>query len=451
MKRKTARLTAFLMALLIAASVAGCNTGGTTTTTATPTTASTAAQDADATTAGTTSATTAEEKKEKVKLSYWTHLEEPWNNCDDEMIAAFQAINPHITIERESFPYDEFESKTQTSLMSKSGGADLYKLWGGWAIDFAPTGAFAPVPDDFYKDLKDDCYPPVLGAFEYEGKLYGVPLEFNAEWGGMLALKPYFVEHDISYPTTWDEMIAIATEHSKSTGDIFELRGFDFVSADSVCYTWLSMILSAGGQYVTDDGFDFNTPIAIETLQKLADYVTINKVTTVNALTGGDDIENFDRVFMGEALMAPRGLWVLPVGELDYEVFYGTDFDYIPTPFYGPQKKWASETGWGLAVNANAANPDEVWQFVDFLMEPKNLHDINIACGMIPPRKSVAKTYANDVPSAKPIIDVLDGAQYIGNINSDILKEAAADALVDMVSNGTSASQAVLAINDFVN
>ena len=386
---------------------------------------------------------------EQIKLQYWTHLEEPWNDSDDEMIAAFEKKYPNITIERESFPYDEFESKTMTSLQSKSGGADIYKLWGGWAIDFAPTGAFAAAPDKFYDELKADCYAPVLGAFEYGGKLYGVPLEFNAEWGGMLVYKPYFDEHGLKYPTKWDEMISLAAVHSEYSGDVFEMRGFDFISWDSMPYIYLQMILSSGGQYVTSgDDFNFDTPIAIETLQTLANYVTVDKLTNITGLTGGDDIENFDQIFLGKALMAPRGIWTIPVGIYDYEVEFGKDFDYVATPFYGSQKKWAAETGWGLAVNANSANSEAAWKFVEFLMEAGNLRKINADCGMIPPRKSVAKNFASDMPAAKPILDVLEGAQFIGHINTDILKEAIIDAFVDMVQNGTPADVAVLDIND---
>lgn len=388
------------------------------------------------------------EVKEQITLQYWTHLEEPWNLSDQKMIAAFEAKYPNIKVACESFPYDEFESKTMTSLGSASGGADIYKLWGGWAINFAPTGAFAPAPAELYTELKEACYPATLGAFEHDGKLYGVPLEFNAEWGAMLVNKRYFDENNLSYPTTWDDMISLATAHSSSSGDLFEMRGLDFISWDTVPYMYLQMILSSGGQYVTGgDKFDFNTPIAITALQQLADYITINKLSTIAPLIGDTDIENFDQIFLGKALMAPRGMWVLGIGTSDYGVEQGVDFDYIATPFYGSEKKWAAETGWGLAVNANSANAEAAWLFVEFMMEPENMRQINVDCGMIPPQKSIAKNYGSVEPNAQPIIDVLDGAQFVGYINTDILKEAIINAFVDMVQNGTPASDAVMNIN----
>ena len=65
----------------------------------------------------------------KIVLKYWTHNDEDaWNESDAAMIAAFEEENPDIKIEIESFPYDDFEQKVMTSFMSKSGGADIYKM-----------------------------------------------------------------------------------------------------------------------------------------------------------------------------------------------------------------------------------------------------------------------------------------------------------------------------------
>ena len=226
--------------------------------------------------------------EETITLQYWTHLETPWNISNDELVAAFESKYPNIKIEVEAYPYDEFEQKVRTSLLSHTGGADIYELWGGWAYEFAPTGVFAPVPDDLMGDLLEDCYEPVLGAFEYEGEYYGVPMEFNAEYGGMLVNKTYFEENNIDYPETWDEMIEIATENSVSENDIFDMRGFDFISFDSLPYTWLSMILSSGGNYLEGDTFNFDTQIAKDTLQELVNYVTVNKVPLAVFGSGAD-------------------------------------------------------------------------------------------------------------------------------------------------------------------
>lgn len=383
-------------------------------------------------------------------IRYWAHLETPWNKDDNRIISAYKKVNPNVKIEYEAFPYDEFESKTQTSLMSRSGGADIYKIWGGWAPDFLKANSFSQVPDEFTRILQSDCYPPVLAGYMKDGKCYGVPLEFNFEYGGMLVLKPFFDKNKIPYPKTWDEMIATATKYSQSSGEIFTMRGLDFISNDTVPYTYMSMILQKGEKFVdSNNEYNFNTPVAIEALQLLADYIKVNKITSINGFTGGGELENMDYVFLGQALMAPRGMWAIEVGKEDYELKYGKDFDYVAMPFWGPQKKWAAGSGWGLVVNAASPNQGAAWEFVSFIMEPESLLKTNINCGMMPPRKSVATnpSYVKSVPYAKPIVDILDGGEFIGYYNSDVLKQFICDALVDIVVNNKPTATAVVELN----
>jgi multiple sugar transport system substrate-binding protein len=381
-----------------------------------------------------------------VTLRYWTHQNVPWNNSNDELAAGFMKENPDIKIVIEAFPYADFEQKTQTALISKTGGADIFELWGGWALDFAPTGALAPVPDIFINELKADSYEPVLAAFFYDGKYYGVPIEFNAEYGGMLVLKPYFDEHNIKYPVTWDEMINIAKANAVIENGVMTLRGFDYVGSDTLTFTYLSMILSKGGSYLEDGGhrFNFNTPIAREAMQKLCDYILVDKITSIDAFLGENlGVDHY--IFIGESLMAPRGMWTIPTGKEMYDVDLGVDFDYIPSPFYGPEKKWAAETGWGLVVNAGTQYPDEAWKFVEYCLRPENIMKNVVARGNIPPRKSVAKdpAYLAAIPYAKPEVDALDGASFIGYINTDVMKEEMNNTLLDIVQNGVSVEAAL--------
>ncbi|MCL1982014.1 MAG: extracellular solute-binding protein [Clostridiales bacterium] len=387
-----------------------------------------------------------------ITLTLWSHIEF-WNDAQDKIIQEFEAANPGIKVKRESFPYDDFESKTQTSLLSKSGGADIYNLWGGWAVDFASTGAFSPVPDDFVAELKADSYEPVLGAFEYEGNYYGVPLEFNIEYGGMLVSIPKFDELGLSYPKTWDEMIRIARENSESRGVNFELRGFDFPAWDALTYIWLSMILSSGGQYMDGDKFNFSTPIGIETMQKLVDYVKVDHMTNTEGITNAEELEPYHKFFLGESLMVPRGPWVVPEGIDDFGLEYGVDFDYVAMPFYGSQKLFAAETGWGLAVNASSANQEAAWKFVEFWLEKDRLLDYNISCGMVPPVKTISHDpdLLAAMPYLAPLVDILDGGRFIGYFNTDILKEAVGDMYVNIINSDISVADAVKELDDTLN
>ncbi|MCL2486903.1 MAG: ABC transporter substrate-binding protein, partial [Oscillospiraceae bacterium] len=145
--------------------------------------------------------------------------------------------------------------------------------------------------------------------------------------------------------------------------------------------------------------------------------------------------------------------WTVGSGVYDLGLKYGVDFDYIQTPFYGSQKRWAAETGWSLGVNSASANTEAAWKFVEFCLRPENLLQINIDCDMIPPRVSVAHDpdYLAAVPYAAPILDCIDGASFVGYFNTDTLKEAICDAFVEIILNDMSVDDAVAEINDALN
>ena len=63
---------------------------------------------------------------EITELTIWGHQEEAWNISYEKIAEDFMKDNPDIRIKYEFFPYDDFESKVQTSLMSKSSDADVY-------------------------------------------------------------------------------------------------------------------------------------------------------------------------------------------------------------------------------------------------------------------------------------------------------------------------------------
>lgn len=114
-------------------------------------------------------------KGDEVTLTMWAHQNEPWNAAYEDAIADFEAQNEGIKIKLETFPYDEFESKVQTSLIDGEGGADIYELQGGWALDFAPHGTLLEIPEEFAAQVKEDTFAPTYGALMNDGKLYGVP------------------------------------------------------------------------------------------------------------------------------------------------------------------------------------------------------------------------------------------------------------------------------------
>ena len=383
-------------------------------------------------------------------LTVWIHNDEDsWTKSYESIADNYMKENEGVKINFESFPYDEYETKIQTALMSDEGGADVYELWGGWGVDFAPSGALAQVPEDMEKEIRDEAYECTYGALENDGKLYGIPLEFNIECGGLVVNKNILNEAGVSVPKTWDELVDAAQKLTRTEGKEMTVKGFDFVNWDGVMYLFTSMILSQGGQYLNDDGtFNFTSKEAKTAFKELADLVQVKKVTNMAGLDDGSDIEGYQELYAGQAAMVPRGPWVIAEGINDFELEYGKDFSYEKMPFYSDKKAFAAETGWSMGVSSSISEEQQelAFDFLNYFFSDDVIMSHNLACGQIPAKKKVAQSedYVKQFPYAKPLVGILDGAQFIGFFNTDVFKENVNDVFSAYISGKYSSVDAAL-------
>lgn len=406
------RAISWLLGLTMVVSLVGCSSGG-------------------------GSAESSSSSGEKIKLTMWAHQNEPWNAAYEDAIAAFEAENDNIEITMETFPYDEFEAKVQTSLIDGDGGADIYELWGGWALDFTPYGTLMAMPDDFAAQVKEETYAPTYGALEYDGKLYGVPLEFNIETGGLVVNLNILEKDGLKVPTTWKELRETAIAGTEHDGNVYQVKGLDFVNWDSVPYYFLSLILQQGANYMTEDGkFDVTTEEAKTAFNELATMVTEDKVTDLEGLTGGGSMEGYQQLYAGNVMMVPRGPWCISEGLETFGLELGKDIDYVEMPWYTDEHKFASETGWSLAVSASCAEQEAAMKFIQYLYSDDVMLEHNVRCTQIPSKKNLAESaeYQEAMPYTEVLIDILDNAQFIGTFNTDRLKEAVNNTFVSYCS-----------------
>ena len=385
-------------------------------------------------------------------LVLWTHNDEDsWNESYQAIADAYMAEHPDVKIVIESFPYDEYETKIQTALMSDEGGADIYEMWGGWAADFAPSGALAALPDDMAQEIMSDAYESTYGTLEYDGKLYGIPLEFNIECGGLLVNNTLLEAAGLSAPETWDDVVNNGKKGTvKENGEVM-IKGFDFVNWDGVMYLYTSMILSQGEEYMNEDGtFNFSTEAAKKAWEELAAMAMDGdgQTTTLSGLDDGSDIEGYQELYAGQAMMVPRGPWCIAEGVNDFGLEYGKDFSYIAMPFYGPEKRFAAETGWSMGVASSISEEKQAlaFDFLEYFFSDEVIMQHNLACGTIPAKKSVAQSeeYLASFEYAEPLVGILDGGQFIGKFNTDVFKENVNDVFSLYCKGGYDSTEAAL-------
>jgi multiple sugar transport system substrate-binding protein len=357
-----------------------------------------------------------------VTIRLWTHQNDAFNSGYQSLADAYMAENGNVTIELETFDYDTYIQTLQTALPAGT-EADVLQMFGSWVCSYAEGGNLAPVPEDVITlaDAQAAIFPAQLGGYTCDGQLYGLPQEFNIEYGAVLVNTQLADELGLTDITSgwssWDDFIADAQTMTGVQDGIITRAGYNFTGSDGMSATFYSLILQNGGQYLTDDGFTVNTPegrAALELMKRFVDEGLVDPVLF-------NDESNWvgDSYFDGSSAIGLVGPWVVPE--------YGTDYPemvevtkYVPLPTAG-ENALVAASGWGLTVSQNSPAQEAAWDFVNYAaLNADNAVQWNLASGTLPALRANAEGANADelvaaFPHFSPFLAVLPQAQYEGS------------------------------------
>ncbi len=396
----------------------------------------------------------------KIEIRVWGHQAPAFNEASQKLFNDFMAQNPNVTIKYETFPWDVFIQTIQTSLPAGN-TADVILIPGGYTCRYAAGGQLLEVPADIMTlaQAEELFFEAPLGGQTCDGKLYGFPAEYNLEYGGAYVNPALFEAAGVPYPpqwNTWDDVVADAKKLTQVGADgVMTVAGMHYTNSDQLFTYFLAGILEQGGNYFAEDGkhFNFNSPEAIATIQKLMDMA--QKDGIVDPIIFNADSEWVGESFaQGHNAIGVLGSWYAGDAKLAYP---DLKFDYVALPpLMGTQHKFASVGGWGYVVGKNTKNPDIAWKLAAFLgADPANALYFNSVSATIPALKSAAAdpSYLQAVPFAKAVLPILEFGQYQGNLtDSDQLAyEIIYPTILDAIQGNLTAEEAANSIHEAAN
>lgn len=418
----------------------------------------TTAPDAGDTTGDTTGGETT--SGEKITLRVWAHQNNSFNAADQAMIDAFMKENPNVEVKFETFPWEVFIQTIQTSVPAGN-AADVIQLPGGYTCRFANGGQLLEVPTDVMSlaEAQENYFAAPLGGQTCDGKMYGFPVEYNLEYGGAYVNPALFEAAGLTYPPqwqTWDDVVADAEKLTQLGSDgVMTVAGMHFTNSDQLYTYFLAGILEQGSNYFAEDGrhFNFNSPEAIATIQKLMDMAQKNGI--VDPIIYNQDSEWVGESFaQAHSAIGVLGSWYAGEARLAYP---DLKFDYVTLPpMMGTEHKFASVGGWGIAVSKSAANPDIAWKLAAFMgANQENALGFNTTTGTIPSMKAVAADpkLLEAAPFLAGVLPILEGGQYQGNVtDADLLAyEIIYPTILDALQGNLTAEEAANAIHEAAN
>lgn len=357
---------------------------------------------------------------EAITLRLWAHQEGAFNSGTQALIDAYMEEHPNVTIEIETFEYDLYIQTLQTALPAGD-EADILALFGTWVCSYADR--LAPMPEGLIDTSV--FFDAPLDGYTCEGGTYGLPQEFNLEYGAVLVSEDMFTAAGLTYPpqwASWDEFIADTSALAQMGDDgQMSVAGYHFTNADAVTFAFLAGILQNGGNYWNEDrsAFTFNTPEAKATVEHMMRMVEAGVIDPVLF----NDSSNWggDAFFTNQTASVLIGPWAVAYGLGDFPDF--GNFDYVALPSFGDTPAFAADSGWGLTVSSNSPHADVAWDFVQFATaNADNAIGWNNTSGTIPALKELVdnEAYKTQLLEAQPwltaVLPLLQYGSYIGDM-----------------------------------
>lgn len=302
-----------------------------------------------------------------------------------EVIEAFQAANPDLTIEVQHAPWGSYFDRIQTQM---AGGTAPDTMFLNNIPSYASRGVLQPL-DELIAESGFDISgynQELLRTFTYDGQLFGFPRDNDTTV--LYFNKDLFDAAGVDYPTDewdWDDLreAALALTNRDSAGRTLQ---YGLALEKNKYPVWVYQ----NGGLIFDDAlsateFLMHDEQAVEAIQFVADLINVDRsVPSFDAMQQlGSTTELFST---GRVAMVMTNAARVPTfAQADFE------WDVAPLPM-GPTGIRANTLGGaGYVLSSTSRDLESAWRFLQFLSGPEG-HAIFASTGLAVPALTTQET-----------------------------------------------------------
>lgn len=199
----------------------------------------------------------------------------PTQQAMDEIIAAFEAENPDITVQAKLLPYADYVTAIKTELASGT-APDVFAVQsGGMLAEFAPL--LTPLDDllteELGADWKDIYQEAPLSQASYDGVVYGLPHGWQSA-GTIWVNNTLLEQHGVAVPTDYDELVE-ASAQLRAAGVVPLALGAKDTWMDIDVFKVMSLAIAPGEILEAESGEGrWDSDGLVETFQAWSDLFT---------------------------------------------------------------------------------------------------------------------------------------------------------------------------------
>lgn len=246
-----------------------------------------------------------------ITLNVWHQWSNDTNELKskyEEAVKAYEKENAGVKIKTETLDTEAYKTKINAEFAGDAKGIDVFYWWGaGTAKKLVDAGKVMALDDYVTDDVKSKILEGSTSAFEFDGKLYSVPM--FSWYMTLFCNKTMFDKAGATLPTTYDELVDAVKKLKKLDGVTPMAAGakdgwnaafvYQALALREVGATGVNEMLS-GKKEFGDEGFK-------KAAQKVSDLYEMGAFED-NPLEQGNDDANaaFEN---GKAAMRLMGSW----------------------------------------------------------------------------------------------------------------------------------------------
>jgi ABC-type glycerol-3-phosphate transport system substrate-binding protein len=299
------------------------------------------------------------------KISVWLHQTKAYDKVFNPLLHRYVQEFGGVDLTPLYVPVDKLDAKLLTAFAGDV-PPDLFKV-GGWTIPgHARKGRLTPVVPKAMgvadeKALVGTYDEHAIGSLSYDGKLYGVPVDYTICY--LYYRKDRFAEAGLDPdkpPTTWEEVADYSKRLTSADGKKVGLQWI-LGNPQWTLMQLLALVKGKGGTILSPDATKATlaTDAGVEALRY---YGGLGNPKLSNPLSG------FGLFATGEAAMLVSGLFAMDLfPSLSAKLTFGKVFDIAPMPRWESGQPVAPAYTWGWAVAKQSKLQYTAWHFIDYL------------------------------------------------------------------------------------
>lgn len=327
-----------------------------------------------------------------VEIEYWQYFFDARVTAMEQLIEAFEAANPDITVKMTHFPYADYRTKVAAAIPAGE-GPDVVQLFYGWLNDYKEAALIQPLPADTFPVAQiDSDFFPMVQAMKEGDNYWALPTAVRS-----LALfynTRLFEEAGVEAPPeSLAELMEVASALTKrdGAGNITQVGITAGMTAQDHHWWREGLVRQYGGEPYVDDykTVNYNSDAGVAALDFYTNlFMNEEPVSAIGfmdepqaAFKAGRAAMHIDGSFRIGSLNGTRGLkW--GVTEL-------------PSGLDGVQSNYSSYWVNAITTKAEGEKFDASVKFMEYITSDDAMQVWLDVVGELPAKPSVGLTEAN--------------------------------------------------------